>query len=380
MEQAMQAVNQHTAAAPRSAQGPAPDETSSQRLGHFGSAVELFSIAQVNLLLKVLTVGIYHFWGKTRVRRYVWSRTSFAGERFEYIGRGADLARGFAIAMAVLIPFFVLWSVLKEVMDNVGLIVLISLTGYTALIFLTGLARFSSRRYLLSRTRWRSIRFGLSGSALAHGRRMLLYSLMLILTSGLYLPFMRNNLTAHILRNIWYGDRQVTYTGTGRGMFRRFFLFLALCLAVIIGLGVFYIILFAVVGFGGDSENDVVNWILVGLPAIAPWAALVGLMVLWLWYRAGEFRYYTANIALAGVRFRADFGTTRYILLSFSNTVLMTLTLGLAYPWVVVRTARFAATHLKLVGELDFASISQGAHAVPRSGEGLAEALDLGGI
>ena len=53
---------------------------------------------------------------------------------------------------------------------------------------------------------------------------------------------------------------------------------------------------------------------------------------------------------------------------------------GLAYAWVVVRTARFMTTHLHLEGELDLAAIEQTSQQVPTGGEGLAEALDLGSI
>ncbi|RFA27198.1 hypothetical protein CAI21_15230 [Alkalilimnicola ehrlichii] len=65
------------------------------RVAHHGSGAELFVIYLVNLLLKVITLGIYHFWAVTRVRRYLWAQTSFDGERFEYTGTGRQLFLGF---------------------------------------------------------------------------------------------------------------------------------------------------------------------------------------------------------------------------------------------------------------------------------------------
>ncbi len=41
------------------------------RLRHHGAAGELFKIYVVNILLTLVTLGIYRFWAKTRVRRYV---------------------------------------------------------------------------------------------------------------------------------------------------------------------------------------------------------------------------------------------------------------------------------------------------------------------
>ena len=57
----------------------------------------------VNLLLTIVTLGIYRFWAKTRIRRYLWSQTEFLGDRFEYTGTGKELLIGFLIVFAFLI-------------------------------------------------------------------------------------------------------------------------------------------------------------------------------------------------------------------------------------------------------------------------------------
>ena len=56
----------------------------------------------------------------------------------------------------------------------------------------------------------------------------------------------------------------------------------------------------------------------------------------------------------------------------------MIFTLGLAYAYVLVRTARFVCDNLEVVGEQDFARIAQSAAAAPATGEGLAEVFDVG--
>ena len=45
----------------------------------------------VNVCLTILTLGVYHFWGKAKVRRYLFSHTAFAGDRFAYHGTGKEL-------------------------------------------------------------------------------------------------------------------------------------------------------------------------------------------------------------------------------------------------------------------------------------------------
>ncbi|MEE8224479.1 MAG: DUF898 family protein, partial [candidate division NC10 bacterium] len=49
-----------------------------------GTGGSLFGIHIVNMFLTVITLGIYYFWGKTKVRNYLWSQTDFAGDRFAY--------------------------------------------------------------------------------------------------------------------------------------------------------------------------------------------------------------------------------------------------------------------------------------------------------
>ena len=38
--------------------------------------------------LTVVTLGIYRFWARTRLRRYIWSSIMPGGDSFEYTGTG----------------------------------------------------------------------------------------------------------------------------------------------------------------------------------------------------------------------------------------------------------------------------------------------------
>ena len=53
-----------------------------------GSWQEYARIAFPNLLLTIVTLGIYRFWATTREREYLWSKTDFIDERLEWTGRG----------------------------------------------------------------------------------------------------------------------------------------------------------------------------------------------------------------------------------------------------------------------------------------------------
>jgi uncharacterized membrane protein YjgN (DUF898 family) len=78
-----------------------------QRLAFSGRIGSFWGIALLNLLLTILTLGIFRFWAKTRQRRYLWAETSFAGEPLEYRGRGVELLVGALLAFAfIFLPLF----------------------------------------------------------------------------------------------------------------------------------------------------------------------------------------------------------------------------------------------------------------------------------
>ena len=88
------------------------DEDISQRNSAFqfhGSWQEFARIAFPNLLLSIVTLGIYRFWATTREREYLWSKTQFIDERLEWTGRGIELFIGFLMAFFLIgLPFIII--------------------------------------------------------------------------------------------------------------------------------------------------------------------------------------------------------------------------------------------------------------------------------
>src|SRR6185295_10262910 len=62
-------------------------------------------LSLLNGVLRILTLGVYHFWGKTEVRQRIWSAVRIDGEPLEYRGTGGELFRGFLIVfLLILLP------------------------------------------------------------------------------------------------------------------------------------------------------------------------------------------------------------------------------------------------------------------------------------
>ncbi|MGH6915133.1 MAG: DUF898 family protein, partial [Geminicoccales bacterium] len=199
----------------------------SQRLVYDGRLGELYRIFIVNLLLALVTLGVYRFWGKTRMRRYLWSRLSYDGDRFEYTGTGGELFRGFLVVAAVLVVIAVCLGFadlfLTIVFDGDLLKVQLASSGisfvlYAVLAYLLLAGQYMALRYRLTRSRWRGIRGALAGSPWAYGATAFAWMLAVGASLGFARPVADVSLARMRLRNVFFGTAQAKLSpdsGTG---------------------------------------------------------------------------------------------------------------------------------------------------------------------
>ena len=361
------------------AQPPAEPSPGILRLDCAARASELAPIVLVNALLTILTLGVYRFWAKTRVRRYLWSRTSLLGDAFEYTGTGGELFRGFLIVLfLVLLPLFAYsWAVgLLIDPERVWLQLAATAPVYGLILFLLGVATHRARRYRLSRTTWRGVRGAQQGSAARYGLKFFGSMLLNAVTLGWTYPWANTRLTAALTNDIWFGDRRFAFAGSAKPLYKRFaavWLLGFVAYALVAGV--------AVVGFGqalaaGSFEPGELFIQLLPLAMLLTLVA-VGMLVM-TWYRAGEAAYFASCTRYEGLQARYDVAAGALLWLMISNFLLLLVTLGLGGAFVELRNLRFACDRLSFAGEIDVAAIGQSAAAKPSRGEGLAEAFDVG--
>ncbi len=122
-----------------------------------------------NYVLRILTLGIYHFWGKTEVRKRIWSGLRFDGEPLVYTGTGRELFLGFLIVFFLfLLPISLGAFAVMLIFGEVGLVIF-QWTLIIAVLYLSGVAIYRALRYRLSRTLWRGIRGSLEGGSWSFG-------------------------------------------------------------------------------------------------------------------------------------------------------------------------------------------------------------------
>jgi uncharacterized membrane protein YjgN (DUF898 family) len=170
-------------------------------------------------VLLLVTLGIYRFWLVTDVRRALWNNTEIAGDLLEYIGTARELLLGFLIAIALLVPINVVFFLAALSGGRIG-----QLAGTIAFAALAALGQFAvyrARRYRLARTVYRGIRFHQTGSAVRYAVCAIFWWAMIALTLGLAYPFAQASLERFKLRNTWYGDLQGNFAGSGWRLFFR---------------------------------------------------------------------------------------------------------------------------------------------------------------
>jgi uncharacterized membrane protein YjgN (DUF898 family) len=198
---------------------PPPPPPPPSQLFFAGDRREFFYLVARGAALELVTAGFYRFWLATDIRRHLWSNTVIDGDAAEYTGRGKELLIGFLFALAILVPIYVgyfLISIEAERLKGFASIPLI-LAFYAFGQF----AIYRARRYRLTRTVWRGVRFWMDGSGWAYAWRAVLWGFLVVLSLGLALPWREAALERYKMRHSWYGDLQGRFEGRGMEFFKR---------------------------------------------------------------------------------------------------------------------------------------------------------------
>ncbi|MCY4192112.1 MAG: YjgN family protein [Rhodospirillaceae bacterium] len=367
------------------------------KLNHDGRGAELVLIFLVNLALTILTLGIYRFWAKTRIRQYVWRHTSLLDERLEYTGRGLEMFIGFLFALVLfygpIIGVYVwLFSVTPSPGDTpaeaqiqtlliLNIFVLVIIFGAALLYYV---ALFAAYRYRASRTSWFGIRGGMEGSAWTYGFLGLGLGLLNVMSLFWTKPWADSVVFKYRLSRSWFGSKKFESTLDSRGLWSPYALAWAItAIASASALWIFLAVAFPVIqqmATGSRPPSPQVFFqfqiMIIALFLVPIIAYQLGVC----WYKAALVRNIARNLSYDSVRFRTEVSGGEVFALRIPNFLLMMFTLGLAYPYVVLRVARFIERHVEFHGDIQTAAIEQNAIDAPWYGEGLMEFLGVGMI
>lgn len=300
---------------------------------------DYFGIWILNAILTVFTLGIYYPWAKTRERQFFANSTYLGDSSFEYHGTGMELFIGFLKAIGVfLIPYLLLGA--AQFTQNTALILVSSLLFMIFLFSIIPLAIHGSLKYRTSRVSWRGIFFGYSGDRKELVKLFIKNVLLTVVTFGIYGSWAQVHIRKYIIERLHFGNIRATYKGNGGDLF-------------LINL------------FG-----TILIFITIGIYAF--------------WYARNIFRFHVENTVLE--QDGREIGLTSTVtpggifVLMLTNILLIIFTIGIATPWVVVRTLKFYFEHVEIDGSLQLEAIHQGdvENFKNATGDDMLDMLDMG--
>lgn len=282
-----------------------------------GDGFEFFRIWIVNILLSIVTLGIYSAWAKVRTQRYFYGNTQLDGSSFDYLADPLKILKGRVIAFACL----VIYSVVGELSVALGALMGLLFIAALPWVIVRGLS------FRNGNSAWRGVRFGFDGSYGEAAMVFLVWPLLSMLTLGILTPLTMHKQQRFIAGNSRYGTAHFQLDVGARPFYMAFL--------ALLGIGVLTALLL------GVSRGLV--------PFLAPVVALAGYLLMFAFFSVRFTNLVYGNLVLGENRLAAQYELGSFIRLMLVNMLGTLLTLGLFYPWARVRTARYAAEHMALL-------------------------------
>ncbi len=338
------------------------------RIGYDGRLGDVYKIWLLNIFLTVITLGIYSFWGKTRMRRYVSGSFKLGGDHFEYTGTGKELFIGFL----KVFPFFLLVSFALQYLPPAAIIVV-----YVPVLYLIPVAIYMSTRYRLNRLTWRGIRGRLTGSAFRYGGFALWRMFLNGITLGILIPASDIATYGYMMNRAGFGNIRAKFEGKSAGL-------VGIHIATLVGAALVVGASFGLMsilaagaamsaGAGGGAGAGAAG-VMGGLALVA---GIVLAVLIRSFYHAALQREQMRGLTLGQIRFKFTGTGFDMFRLRLGNILIALFTLGLGMPVVIQRNMRFMAKHVIVGGDLDSAELMQAAREQGAVGEGLDDLLGL---
>ena len=308
-----------------------------------GKAREFFGIWLSNLLLSILTMGIYSAWAKVRRRRFFLGHTLIGGHRFDYHADPKVILKGRAVVVSVLVVMSLV-SELSPVLSGTSLVLLMLALPWLANRSL----RFNARM-----TSFRNVRFDFSGT---YGKSLLafvLFPLLGLLSLGFLQPFATRYSGRYLATNYSYGEAKLESDPQLKRLYKGFFqAFSIILLPVCVLLGIV-----------AQHDWDLESLILVPVDGatgwfidLSPFALIIALYLAFFHYRAVARNSILGSLSISGVhQLKSEISGFRLAWIVLSNTFLTLSSFGLLQPWGAVRRWRYETESLQLIpgGSLD---------------------------
>jgi uncharacterized membrane protein YjgN (DUF898 family) len=366
-----------------------------------GSGSEYFRIWIVNLLLTLVTLGVYYPWAKVRRLHYFYGNTLVGRHPLGFHANPRRMLRGYALVGLLL----ALYSAAGRVSPTAGLIAFVLVASlWPALLQ-------ASMRFRLANTSWRGLRFRFHGTMSGAYRALLpllvpgaliggalvgvperdhpppwygLLTLAALGLLGLLLPWLWWGLKKYEHDHYAYGPEQTRLRSGPRSFYAVFAKTAGVGLVTLVAV---LVVPLAMQFFGatglrfGDAQRAQVLAAVLSVAVFALTAVSVQL-VPQPYFTSGMQNLLWSRTAGRAVRFKSTLAFWPLLRLTLKNWFLIALTLGLYWPFAAMATTRMRVEAVRVVMWVDPHILADIARAAERDAAGDAAGdmfgLDIG--
>ena len=278
-----------------------------------GDGIEYFKIWMVNILLTILTLGIYSAWAKVRNNRYFYSNLYLDGHSFEYLAKPLTILKGRIIAIVVFAIYFVLSQISPIAAIGLPLLLLV-FTPWIAVRSLMFSRRMSA---------YRNVQFRFHGQWKEAAMALVVWPVLGLLTLGIMFPYALLQLDRFIVRNSAYGTVKFDYRATLKQY----------VVIVLIAIGIILL--------GGFSL-----YALAGVSIVASVLSLALYASIFIYTIVSFTNLYYNSALLSKHEMEATLKIWPYTQVQLINFTLIILTLGLYLPAAKVRTTKYFSDNI----------------------------------
>lgn len=294
----------------------------------------------VNLVLTVITLGIYGPWAKVRNNQYLFGHTQVEKHRLEYLADPMKILMGRILATAL---FLIAWSAASLIPEAI-------IVFYLALIFATPWLVIQGLRFTYRNTAYRNIRFDFEASYMSAFVHFIILPILAVFTVFLALPWVIKKIHQFIYGNCSFGGHDLELeTRTGKYY-----------IAAIVVTLVNWVVLMTLMGAMGvtaaiaevNNDGGSASFTQMVMAMVIPLTIMfyLGGFLTQAIFNAMIRNHIVNSLSADGLaRFESNITVLGYLWMTTTNALLLVITLGLAFPATRVRRLRYLASCTSVV-------------------------------
>jgi uncharacterized membrane protein YjgN (DUF898 family) len=350
-----------------------------------GEGGEFFRMWIVDTFLTFVTLGIYAAWAKVRAQQYFYGHTLLNGYNLGYLAKPIPILKGNLIIGA----FAIAYSLVGQLTGRPELaLILLAMFGlaypflvYSTLRFRASTSSYRGVRFAFHGTLWESYKvYGLTGLVVGGSFLVFVGLLYFLLTTSprdfqvvisnimfaglvstlLFMamwPWVVFQQRKYMFSNLAWGSALSRFKGRWEDLYSICFRPYAVGF---LGIAAICILASWILSAGRPAETAVV---LVAVVATLLAVISIGPVILWIdtYTRAKMMQYFFEHTQLdKRIKISSDINIGEFFWLRLLNQLALSITYGLAGPWVRVRYAKFVLQSISITVQGDLDDVAAG--------------------